>query len=72
MGLAVAKSIAQKSHLIDMPSAAEVVEHGYELNEMDAKLLQQIEWLWQHTIKMKDENEALKAQIEQLKKKIDQ
>ena len=31
-----------------MPSAAFLVEEGYELKSMDAKLLQQIEWLARH------------------------
>jgi hypothetical protein len=34
---------------------------------MDAKLLQQIEWLWQHLIKLDEENKLLKADILALK-----
>lgn len=64
----VQQSIDQNSHLINIPSAKEVVEDGYELQEMDAKLLEQIEWLWQHMLEMKAENEALKKEIELLKK----
>jgi trimeric autotransporter adhesin len=63
----VSKSIAQNSHLHDMPSAAFLVEEGYELKSMDAKLLQQIEWLWQHMIRLDEENKALKAALESLK-----
>ncbi len=58
--------IQTKNHLIDMPSAATLVEEGYELKSMDAKLLQQIEWLWQHTIELKKENELLRLQLEQI------
>lgn len=61
--------IQNKKHLIDMPSAATLVEEGYELKSMDAKLLQQIEWLWQHTIELKKENELLRLQLEQIKMK---
>lgn len=66
----VSTSIAEKSHLPGMPSAASLVEDGYELKNMDAKLLAQIEWLWQHTIKINAENEKLKAEIKLLKEKI--
>jgi hypothetical protein len=65
---AVEKSISQNSHLVDMPSAATLVKNGYELKDMDAKLLAQIEWLWQHMIELKKENENLKKAIETLKK----
>jgi trimeric autotransporter adhesin len=59
----VAKSINEKSHLVEMPSATSLVKSGYELKSMDAKLLQQIEWLWQHMITLKNENEALRKSI---------
>ncbi|MFT6783681.1 MAG: hypothetical protein ACJA1A_003622, partial [Saprospiraceae bacterium] len=45
-------SIQKNSHLPNIPSAQSLVEDGYELKSMDAKLLAQIEWLWQHTIKL--------------------
>lgn len=61
-------SIDKNKHLINIPSADEVVNDGYELQEMDAKLLEQIEWLWQYMIEVKEENEALKAELESLKK----
>lgn len=50
-----------------MPSATDLVKDGYELKNMDAKLLQQIEWLWQHLIKLDEENKLLKADILALK-----
>ena len=39
----VENSIHTKSHLPNIPSAGELVENGYELKSMDAKLLAQIE-----------------------------
>ena len=54
-----------------MPSANELVKDGYELKSMDAKLLAQIEWLWQHTIKLKEENELLKTELEAIKLKLE-
>ncbi len=65
---AVEQSIKEHSHLINIPSAEEVVNDGYELQDMDAKLLEQIEWLWQHMIELKAENEALRKELEELKK----
>ena len=59
----VEKSIIEDSHLINMPSASEVVKYGYEVTNMDAKLLEQIEWLWQYTIQLNKENEKLKERI---------
>lgn len=67
----VSKSISQNSHLHDMPSAASLVKDGYELKAMDAQLLQQIEWLWQHMIRLDEENKALKAEIISIKNHSD-
>jgi len=33
-----------------MPSAATLVSEGYDLQQMDAKILAQVEWLWQHRV----------------------
>lgn len=59
----VEDNIKQRSHLIDMPSAQTLVDQGYELKGMDAKLLQQIEWLWQHVIELEKQNNELKQQL---------
>lgn len=66
---AVQQSIKNNSHLINIPSAEEVSTKGYELQEMDAKLLEQIEWLWQYMIEMEAENAALRARLEYLENK---
>lgn len=66
---AVKQSIEKNSHLINIPSAEEVSTNGYELQVMDAKLLEQIEWLWQHMIKIEAENKALRARLEDLEQK---
>lgn len=63
---AMQKSIEENSHLLEMPSAVQLVKEGYELKSMDAKLLAQIEWLWQHMIEVSKENEALLKRIEKL------
>ena len=55
-----------------MPSADILVKEGYELKSMDAKLLAQIEWLWQHTIQLDKENKLLRKELEEIKQKIGQ
>ncbi|GLR17160.1 thiamine pyrophosphate-dependent dehydrogenase E1 component subunit alpha [Portibacter lacus] len=66
----VKASIDSKSHLVNMPSAEQLVKEGYELQAMDAKILEQVEWLWQHTIKLSEENKELKAELEDIKKQL--
>ena len=73
----VAQHIAQKGHLKDIPSAAEVKENGVFLGEMDAKLLQKIEELTLYILQQdkayKEQNEINKLQgilIEKLEKRI--
>ena len=59
--------INQNKHLPDVPSEAEVMEKGYDANDMDALLLQKIEELTLHMIELKKENAKLKSQINNLK-----
>jgi hypothetical protein len=63
----VETSINKNNHLPGVPSAQSLVKNGYELKSMDAKLLAQIEWLWQHTIKLDVENKKLKQEIAEIK-----
>ncbi len=60
--------IKANKHLPNVPSAKEVSENGIDVAEMDATLLRQIEELWLHVIELKKENEALKAEMTELKK----
>jgi len=60
--------INKNKHLPNVPSAEEVQEEGINLGQMDATLLRQIEEIWLHVIDLKKENEALKKEIEELKK----
>lgn len=68
----VKASIESKSHLYNMPSAEQLVKEGYELQAMDAKILEQVEWLWQYTIKLSEENKNLKIELEKIKMKLDE
>jgi hypothetical protein len=61
--------INKNKHLPGIPSAQDVVDNGINVAEMDAKLLMKIEELTLYMIEMKKENEILKKDIEELKKK---
>lgn len=67
----VKSSIENNSHLHNMPSADELVKNGYELQVMDAKILEQVEWLWQYTLKLSEENKVLREELEKLKGHLD-
>ena len=64
------KHIQQKSHLIGVPSAEELVKSGIDIAKMDATLLRQIEWLWEYTIESRKEREKLAEENRQLKKQF--
>jgi hypothetical protein len=55
-------------HLPNIESEKEILEKGYDINEMDAKLLEKIENLYLYIIKQEKEIEKLKTEINQLKK----
>lgn len=58
----VEKYINENKHLPGVPSENEILTEGYDINEMDAKLLAKIETLYLHII-------ALEKEINQLKNK---
>lgn len=60
--------IKLNKHLPEIPSAMEVEEDGIDLGEMDAKLLQKIEELTLYIIEQQKQIEALKTEVEELKK----
>lgn len=64
----VEEFIKTNKHLPNVPSAKEASKNGIDMAEMDATLLRQIEELWLHVIDLKKENEALKTEVEYLKK----
>ncbi|MBK8819995.1 MAG: hypothetical protein IPN49_13250 [Saprospiraceae bacterium] len=66
----VEESIQNHKHLFEMPSAETLVKNGYELKEMDARLLKQIEWLWQHVLILSKQNEEMAIKIEDLQKEL--
>jgi carbonic anhydrase/acetyltransferase-like protein (isoleucine patch superfamily) len=62
----VATYIKTNKHLPGVPSAAEVVEKGVDVVQMDAKLLEKIEELTLYMIELKKENQEMKKEINQL------
>lgn len=64
----VKNHIAEEGHLPAMPSAEEVEEHGVNLGDMDAKLLEKIEELTLYIIKQDERISGLESQL----KAIDQ
>lgn len=63
----VAAYIAQHQHLPDMPSAETVKEKGIDLEEMNSKLLQKVEELTLHLIRLDQENKELKAEVKAIR-----
>lgn len=63
--------IEQNGHLPNMPSAGEVVEHGIDLGEMDARLLEQVEQLTLHTIAQEKELKAKETRISELESRLE-
>lgn len=59
--------IREKGHLPGIPSAAEVREQGVDLMAMQVKLLQKVEELTLHLIRMEKENEHLRKEVNELK-----
>ena len=57
---AVEAYIKANKHLMDIPSEAEVMEHGISLGSMDAALLKKVEELTLYVIELKKENQSLK------------
>lgn len=58
----VENHIAQKGHLINIPSAEEVAKNGIQLGEMNAKLLEKIEELTLYTIAQEKEVKTLRLE----------
>lgn len=55
--------VGAHKHLPNVPSAQEVTEKGFDLAEMDGRLLEKIEELTLYTIEQQKQIDALKAQL---------
>lgn len=61
--------IQTNRHLPGVPSAEQVEQDGVDVVQMDAILLQQIEELWLHMIRLQGELDAAKAELAEQKEK---
>lgn len=59
--------IEQEGHLPGIPTAKDVAEDGHNLGLMSAKTLEKVEELTLYMIELKEENEALKAELDALR-----
>jgi trimeric autotransporter adhesin len=67
---AVQKYISRHGHLPGIPSAAEVAVDGIDIGAMQAKTLEKVEELTLYLLEMKAENEALRRELEVIRKEI--
>jgi hypothetical protein len=65
----VEKFVQKNKHLPNIPAAAEVEAQGFDLGDMNRKLLEKIEQLTLHLIEMKKENKALNERLTALETK---
>ena len=62
--------IKTHKHLPNIPSAKEVAANGIELGSMNAKLLEKIEELTLYILQQQKDNELMKQEIAEIKKRI--
>ena len=65
---ALDKYIAANKHLPNVPSAKEIEANGANLGELNKIQMEKIEELTLYIIEMKKELEALRKQVEEIKK----
>lgn len=58
--------LLEYKHLPNIPSAKEVEENGYEVQEMDALLLEKIEQLFLYVIELEKQNTILQQKVAEL------
>ncbi len=64
--------VQQNKHLPNIPSAQEIEKSGYELQQMDAKLLEKIEELYLLTIRLNEEKQQIETNNKKLENTVDQ
>ncbi|HYG53434.1 MAG TPA: hypothetical protein VD905_21245 [Flavobacteriales bacterium] len=66
----VKQFVEKNKHLPGIPSAEELVkEGGFDLGEMDAKLLEKVEELTLYILQLKEENQKLENRLSELEKR---
>lgn len=62
----VQKFILENRHLPNVPSAQEIKQKGWQVGEMNNKLLEKVEELTLYLLQLKEENEKLRARVDAL------
>lgn len=62
--------INENGHLPGIPTAKEVKENGLNMGSMQVKLLEKIEEMTLHLISLEEKNNALKEEVNELKKQV--
>lgn len=62
----VKKFVESQKHLPGVPSAEEITKNGWSIGDMSNKLLEKIEELTLHMIRLEEENEQLKLRLKKL------
>lgn len=65
------EKIRQKQDLFNMPLASEVVDRGYSITRLDAKLLIEIDWLLRDSSELKEKIASFRDYIFSLKKETE-
>lgn len=65
----VEQFIKENKHLPGVPNADALKANGWQVGEMNNKLLEKVEELTLYLIELKKENEALKARLDRLENK---
>jgi len=60
--------IAENKHLPNIPAAAEVEKNGFELGDMQKRMVEKIEELTLYMLQLESEMKEMKGQLEELKK----
>ena len=64
------QNIQQNGHLPGIPNAKEVETNGFDLGDMNRRLLEKVEELTLYLIELKKENTALLNRVQMLEKAI--
>lgn len=63
--------IKENGHLLGVPSEKQVLENGYDINQMDAILLAKLEQAYLHILKLQHEVDELKREFAKKKQSFD-
>ena len=68
----LSKHIQEKGHLPGIPTADEIAEQGQNLGLISTKTLEKVEELALYVIQLKNDNDALRAELEQIRTQLNE